>query len=185
VGSNTGRRKRQAIVNSRLRRKKRMPSGLTVQPVRNGHGIVALRAFEEGDTVCGIPGRIVSASQVWRYWYRDPRRGENCFRFDENHYLDPEGGIGAFANHSCSPNAGIRKYRGRLYLVALRRIPAGKEVTHDYSSLLGVDDVWSMSCNCGYAFCRGKVGNVATIPIRRLSRYVRLGFVPKFIWQKN
>lgn len=158
-----------------------VPAGLTVQGVRNGLGIVAKKIFTRGDTVCRISGRIVTSAMVWRYWARDPRRGENCFRFDEDHYLDPEGEIGAFANHSCNPNAGIRKQRGRLYLFALRRIPVGAEVTHDYSTLLGADDVWTMRCNCGTVICRGLVENISRLPARRRTYYRKSGAVPTFI----
>ena len=41
---------------------------LTVLAVRNGMGIIALRAFEPGDLLCRVRGRIVTANQVWRYW---------------------------------------------------------------------------------------------------------------------
>lgn len=155
---------------------------LAVRPVRNGKGIVALRGFRRGATVCRIRGRIVSADTVWGYWQRgNTRRGENCFRFDADRYLDPEGEIGAYANHACNPNTGIVKDARGLKLVALRSIPAGEEITHDYSTLLGADDVWTMKCNCGNAGCRRVVRNVAKMPGTLLRRYRRLGVIPEFI----
>jgi hypothetical protein len=155
---------------------------LAVRPVRNGKGIIAQRSFKRGATVCRIRGRIVDADTVWAYWQRgNTRRGENCFRFDADRYLDPEGEIGAYANHACNPNAGIVKDARGLKLVALRPIVAGEEITHDYSTLLGADDVWIMKCNCGDAGCRRVVRNVATIPDAVLRRYRRLGVIPEFI----
>jgi len=155
---------------------------LAVRPVRNGRGIVALRAYRRGATVCRIRGRIVSAGIVWGYWQRgNTRRGENCFRFDDDRYLDPEGEIGAYANHACNPNTGIVKDARGLKLVALRPIAVGEEITHDYSTLLGADDVWTMRCNCGDARCRRTVRNVAKLPDAVLRRYRRLGVVPRFI----
>lgn len=157
------------------------PPELSIQAVRNGYGIVAVRLFNTGETVCEIRGRVVTVATVWRYWRLNPRRGENCFRFDEEHYLDPEGYVGTYANHSCFPNAGIRKSRGKLWLIALRRIDAGEEVTHDYSTLLGVDDVWTMKCNCGESGCRRIVANVTTISHESYENYVNLGVIPAFI----
>ncbi|MBY0270928.1 MAG: SET domain-containing protein [Burkholderiales bacterium] len=154
---------------------------LAVQAVRNGRGIVALKAFARGVTVCRIRGRVVSAEAVWRYWDIDPRRGENCFRYDADHYLDPEGEIGAYANHSCNPNTGIVKTGRRLLLQAIRPIAAGDEVTHDYSTLLGADDVWSMKCNCGEARCRKVVRSFSRLPAATLRRYLRLGIIPDFM----
>lgn len=154
---------------------------LAVLPVRNGQGIVALKAFAPGSTVCHIKGRIVSGEEVWRYWEIDIRRGENCFRYDADHYLDPEGEIGAYANHSCNPNAGIIKSGRRLLLQAIRSIAAGDEVTHDYSTLLGADDVWKMKCNCGEANCRRVVRSFSRLPEAALRRYRRLGVIPDYI----
>lgn len=154
---------------------------LAVQPVRNGLGIVALKAFAPGAIVCRIRGRVVTGEAVWQYWDSDPRRGENCFRYDADHYLDPEGEIGAYANHSCNPNAGIVKTGRRLLLQAIRPIAAGDEVTHDYSTLLGADDVWKMPCNCGESGCRKVVRSFSKLPAAVLRRYRRLGVIPDYI----
>jgi hypothetical protein len=157
------------------------PKGLTVKPVRNGRGIVATRAFGDGALICEITGRIVTPQTVWRYWESDPRRGANCFRLSPERYLDPEGEIGAFANHSCNPNAGIVKQGRKLFLRAIARIARGEEVTHDYSTLLGSDDVWSMRCNCGEANCRGVVRNVRRLPHALIAHYRQRGVLPVFI----
>ncbi len=160
-----------------------MPPGktLAIRAVRNGRGIVALKAFRRGAVVCEITGKIVTAEEVWRYWDIDPRLGENCFRYDADHYLDPDGRIGRFANHSCNPNAGIVKKGRRLVLKAIAAIAPGAEVTHDYSTLLGADDVWKMRCNCGAPDCRRVVRNIATLPAATVRKYRRLGIVPDFI----
>lgn len=163
----------------------RYSTNLEVSPVRNGQGIVALKAFAPGTVVCQIKGRVVSGETVWRYWDTDPRRGENCFRYDADHYLDPEGEIGAFANHSCNPNAGIVKTGRRLLLQAIRPIAAGEEVTHDYATLLGADDVWKMKCNCGETGCRRAVKSYKALPAATLRRYRRLGIIPGFILETD
>ncbi len=154
---------------------------LAVRAVRNGKGIVALKAFSPGVTICRIKGKVVTGEQVWHYWDTDSRRGENCFRYDADHYLDPEGEIGAYANHSCNPNAGIVKTGHRLLLRAIRPIVAGAEVTHDYSTLLGADDVWKMKCDCGETGCRKVVRSFSKLPAATLRRYRRLGIIPDFI----
>lgn len=154
---------------------------LAVQNVRNGLGIIAKRRFSAGATICRIKGEVVTGETVWSYWDAEPRRGENCFRYDADHYLDPEGEIGAFANHSCNPNAGIVKTGRRLMLQAIRPIAAGEEITHDYSTLLGADDVWKMKCNCGETDCRKVVRSFGKLPAAVLRRYRRLGIIPDYI----
>ncbi len=152
-----------------------------MKPVRNGLGIVALRSFHEHAVICQIKGRIVSAATVWRYWETEARLAENCFRYSAERYLNPEGEIGQYANHACDPNAGIIKQHRGLWLKAIADIAAGDEVTHDYSTLLGVDDVWKMRCNCGAARCRRWVRHVATLPATVVRRYRTLGVIPGFI----
>ena len=154
---------------------------VTVRPVRNGRGMVALRAFEIDDLICRIRGRIVTPKVVWGYWKTDPRRGANCYRFDSELYLDPEGEIGVFSNHSCNPNARLVRTASGLQLRALKKIVVGREITHDYSTQTGADDIWTMKCNCGERNCRGKVTSVAKLPAAVLRRYQRLGAIPAFI----
>ena len=65
------------------------------------------------------------------------------------------GGSGAeFINHSCEPNLRARATRGRIFLVSLRPILAGEELTFDYH-LTG--DYPAMPCSCGSTTCRGYV----------------------------
>jgi SET domain-containing protein len=161
----------------------KMPPGnrLGVRPVRNGLGIVALKPFPKGAAICEIKGKIVTGDVVWRYWESDQRLGENCFRYDDEHYIDPDGEIGQYANHSCNPNAGIVKQGRRLLLKAIMSIAAGDEITHDYSTLLGADDVWKMRCNCGESICRRAVRSISKLPAATVRRYRRLGIIPDFI----
>ena len=167
---------RSAGVNRAAERKK-----LIVGGVRNGRGIIAGASFRRGALIVEIKGRIVTADEVWRYWERDPRLGENCFRYAADHYLDPDGEIGQYANHSCNPNAGIVRRGRRLMLKAIVPIAAGAEITHDYSTLLGADDVWQMRCNCGESNCRRVVRNIGRLPAERLKDYRRLGIIPDYI----
>ena len=57
-------------------------------------------------------------------------------------------------NHSCNPNAGIRKVSE---LFALKNICAGEQITYDYSLTVAPNitaDLWAMACICGQNECR-------------------------------
>jgi SET domain-containing protein len=157
------------------------PTGLTVKPVRNGLGMVATQALREGALIGEINGKIVTPQTVWRYWETAPRLGANCYRFSPERYLDPEGEIGQYCNHSCAPNAGVIKRERRLWFVAIAPIARGEEITHDYATWLGADDVWTMRCNCGTPRCRKVVRNVRSLPAAVFNRYRQLGIIPTFI----
>ncbi len=154
---------------------------LRIERVRNGRGLVANRAFTPGALITPLHGRVVSARTVWGWWHGQPRRAANCIRFDADRYLDPTGEWGEFANHGCRPNAAILRERGRLVLRSLRAIRAGEEVLHDYSTLLGADDVWTMRCMCGAGACRGMVRSFDRLPAATRRRYRAIGAVPGFI----
>lgn len=59
-------------------------------------------------------------------------------------------------NHSCDPNAG---FKGQIFLVAMRDIDAGEEITFDYAMTLAEapnpeEFPYSLACECGLASCR-------------------------------
>jgi SET domain-containing protein len=59
-----------------------------------------------------------------------------------------------FFNHSCDPNAG---FNGQLFLIAMRDIGKGEEVTFDYAMTLSKGkgmNYFKMRCNCGKLNCR-------------------------------
>ena len=52
-----------------------------------------------------------------------------------------------FINHSCDPNCETKESNGRVWIRAIRNIPAGAEITYDYCLYDGGDD--QAICNCG------------------------------------
>ena len=58
-----------------------------------------------------------------------------------------------FINHSCDANCETSEVRGRVWIMAIRDIEAGEEITYDYCLYDGGDD--EAICNCGAGNCRG------------------------------
>jgi len=61
--------------------------------------------------------------------------------------------ITMFINHSCDANCETSEEDGRVWVTAIKNIPAGAEITYDYCLYDGGDD--EAICNCGAAKCRG------------------------------
>jgi len=63
-----------------------------------------------------------------------------------------------YFNHSCDPNCG---FRGQIFLVAMRDIAPGEEVTFDYAMIVSPseysDIVFEMECGCGSEHCRKNI----------------------------
>jgi hypothetical protein len=84
-------------------------------------------------------------------------------------------------NHSCDPNAGLRKVSE---MIALRDIAVGEEITFDYSATVGPDvpgRLWTMQCKCGSMNCRKIVGNILSIPPEQLKKYADAGALQDYI----
>jgi hypothetical protein len=60
-----------------------------------------------------------------------------------------------FINHSCDANCETREQNNRVWIVAIRDIAAGEEITYDYCLYDGGDD--PAICNCGAKTCRGSM----------------------------
>ena len=61
-------------------------------------------------------------------------------------------GAAMFINHSCDPNCETEEIEGRVWIMAIRNIAAGEELTYDYYLYDGDED--EASCNCGSKNCR-------------------------------
>jgi uncharacterized protein len=62
-------------------------------------------------------------------------------------------GTAMFINHSCAPNCETEEIDGRVWIVALRKIAVGEELTYDYQLYDGGDED-AARCNCGARTCR-------------------------------
>lgn len=79
------------------------------------------------------------------------------FELDEKHDIDGnfDWNIARLANHSCSPNCEAQNVEGEIWLVALRDIKEGEELTFDYGYAL---EHWQdHPCLCGSDNCVGHI----------------------------
>jgi uncharacterized protein len=106
--------------------------------------------ISEGAYVVEYTGERITPDQAdERYEHR-----EDTYLFgldDETHVIDGDG-VAAFINHSCDPNCESDEIDGHVWIIALRDIAAGEELTYDYCLYDGDDE---SPCACGAATCRG------------------------------
>lgn len=124
-----------------------------------GRGVYATENIKKGDTVLQIDDTHVVA---------DPStltKEQNEYDCD---YLangkiilmqEPE----KFINHSCDPTTYVKTIDGIRYVLAMRDIKSGEEITYDYS-INGYND-GTFECHCGSSICRGVYqGNFSKLP---------------------
>jgi SET domain-containing protein len=129
----------------------------------HGLGVFARRNFATGETILLREERPVTPDAPL-----DESRGEFEYHCDwlergRRVYLGfPERHV----NHSCDANAFNKRVNGTAYLVALRPIHAGDEITNNYSIDLWAGEAWR--CNCGSDRCLGTVpGDFFSLPLAR------------------
>ena len=63
-------------------------------------------------------------------------------------------GMAAFVNHSCDPNCETDQIDRRIWIIALRDIVAGEELSYDYN-IYDSEPGDPAPCHCGAPTCRG------------------------------
>jgi uncharacterized protein len=120
----------------------------------HGRGLFAIDQFQKGEIVCVKGGYVFTRAILAQL---APLLGPAEIQIADDLFIGPrsvderEGGM-IFSNHSCDPNIGVQ---GQIVFVALRRIAAGEELTHDWATT--DDDDYSMPCRCGAPGCRGTI----------------------------
>jgi uncharacterized protein len=61
-------------------------------------------------------------------------------------------GMAMYINHSCDPNCETEELNGRVWVMSLRAIAPGEELTYDYNLYDGDED--DARCYCGARTCR-------------------------------
>jgi uncharacterized protein len=61
-------------------------------------------------------------------------------------------GMAMYINHSCDPNCETEELNGRVWVMSLRSIAPGEELTYDYNLYDGDED--EAHCYCGAGNCR-------------------------------
>jgi uncharacterized protein len=88
---------------------------------------------------------------------RCERNNEYIFALDDEHDLD--GNVSwnpaRFLNHSCEPNCEAALEDGRIWVVSVRNITVGEELTFNYG--YDLEDYREHPCSCGASGCVGYI----------------------------
>ena len=74
-------------------------------------------------------------------------------------------GMAMYINHSCDPNCETEEVRGRVWVMSLRPILPGEELTYDYNLYDGDED--EARCHCGASNCRKTMYSAEEIARRK------------------
>ena len=129
----------------------------------HGKGVFARVDLAEGETLIEYVGEVISWPEAQRRHPHDPAHPNHTFYFhvDEERVIDAlyGGNSSRWINHACAPNCEAEEQGGRIFIKALRNIPAGEELNYDYG--LMIDERYTAKlkaqypCWCGAPDCRG------------------------------
>jgi SET domain-containing protein len=97
-----------------------------------GRGLFARAPIRAGERVLEYLGERITKEESLRRC-----EAGNPFIFSLDEHFDLDGAVewnpARFANHSCTPNCETEDDEGRIWVVALRDIAPGEELTYNYN----------------------------------------------------
>lgn len=127
---------------------------LIKQSAIHGLGGYAREDIRSGTRVIEYLGQKIGKAESLR---RCQENNEYIFTLDEQHDLDGavEWNPARFLNHSCQPNCEAEVDASRIWIVALRDIQTGEELTFNYG--FDLEDYRDYPCHCGTSRCVGYI----------------------------
>jgi SET domain-containing protein len=134
----------------------------------HGHGVFARDFLPQDERIIEYVGeRITKREAERRETARLARKAsgqDGCvYIFETTQRYDIDGDVpwnpARHINHSCAPNCEAQAGGDRIWIVAVRDIAPGEELTYDY----GFDyaEGWDHPCRCGAPECAGYIVNRA------------------------
>ena len=117
----------------------------------HGAGVYTTAPIQKGALILEYTGPRLTA-KACEGMYADTEVTYLFAMDDENVIIDGFG-MAAFVNHTCDPNCETDQIDDRIWIIALRDIAAGEELTYDYNLFDG-DPGEKASCYCGMQGCR-------------------------------
>lgn len=137
----------------------------------HGKGLFAKSAIKAGTPVIEYDGERITPAEARRRYPELPGKPRESYLLAVDSKTTIDGGKSRvrFANHSCDPSCELLVYKKRVFLIALKALKAGDEITYDYNLVIHGDvDVptalAATACNCGAKTCRRTMLRLADDP---------------------
>ena len=145
-----------------------------------GKGIFTTVVIPSNTPVLEVTGPILLDREV-----RD-MNDSALLQVGPNTYLGASGSLDDYLGHSCDPNCKIHVVGNRAIIYSLYVIPAGNEITVDYSTT-STDTLnsWKMDCKCGSYKCRKIISGYYYLDNVLFENYKERGMLPLYILEPD
>ena len=120
----------------------------------DGKGVFAAQPIKKGTRIIEYTGEKISRQEATE---RVAHGNVYVFFFDIHYDIDgntPKNRA-RYINHSCDPNCESDIIEGRIWIIALRDIRTGEELSYDYG--LDLEGYGHRPCRCGAKNCCGYI----------------------------
>jgi SET domain-containing protein len=150
---------------------------LKVKPAINGLGVFTTIKIPAETPIIEATGQVNALSDI-----KDPNEPA-LLQVGPDTYMGPTGDIVPdYINHSCEPNCYFHIVGNRAILYSLYVIPAGAELTFDYSTTSTESkDTWVMECKCGSYKCRKIISGFQYLDPALQEHYKSKNILPLYI----
>ena len=124
----------------------------------NNLGLFAKTDIKKGEKVIEYKGRKFTHKQVEEDDRFDNSKAIYLFTLNERYVLDGDTktNTAKYINHSCNPNCEVDIINGKIWIIAIKDIKKGDELSYDYG--FGYDaDFRQFPCKCGSKNCCGYI----------------------------
>ena len=125
---------------------------LMVRRSRTGRGLFTGDPIEKGQCIVEYTGRALSEAEMYA------SKSKYLFAISQTKTIDgwEKSNIARYINHSCRPNCESEISRGRIYVMAKRRIMAGEELFYDYDTEYFNAHIKPKGCMCSKCSPNGR-----------------------------
>jgi uncharacterized protein len=127
-------------------------------------GVFAAQDIAEGTRIIEYVGEKITMKEAGRRFdasqeiHNSDQSSGAVYIFELNQRYSIDGNVpyntARHINHSCDPNAKTDVIRGKIWIIAIRDIKAGEEITYNYGYDFS-DDYKTQPCRCGSERCVG------------------------------
>lgn len=131
----------------------------------HNNGVFAKKNIRKNTKIIEYVGEIINKKEgdkrarlQYKLSKKDPSLGRT-YIFELNNKYDLDGNVlynpARLINHSCKPNAKYKQIGLRIFIVAIKSIKKGEEITYDYG--YDLEDYKGNPCRCNKPNCIGYI----------------------------
>ena len=131
----------------------------------HANGVFATKKISKNTKIIEYIGEKINRSEGNRRSekrikkYLNSNKTGSVYIFELNNRYDIDGSFNynkaRYINHSCNPNCEVEIIDGHIWIVSIKNIKKGEELSYDYGYEFDKDDFRDHVCKCGSKDCIG------------------------------